>query len=144
VSDFRTRLKQLKVDTRVRERSQSRETLEIYSSTTYNTRDAAQQVALRINSENRMEGQAYVFPEGTGFKISMGNFPDLGRANIVRDALNQRMGGEVNFTTRIRQMPFSLNHVLGGRYPSRAAAEAARQRLIAADSRFADSFIVRN
>jgi hypothetical protein len=144
VQEFQKRLKEVKIPSRVREKAQSRETLEIYSATTFDARDMAQQMADKINRENRMEGQAFVIEEGNGFKVSLGHFTDLGRANIVRDALNQRMTGEVNFTTRIKGIPYKLHYVLGGNYGSQTAAEAARKKLLASDSRFADSFVVRN
>ncbi len=144
VQEFQRRLGENRIDSRVRERSQTREALEILSNTSFRSREAAQKMADRVNRENRMEGQAYVLTTGNGFKISMGSFTDLGRANIVKDALNQRLLGDVLFTTRIKAIPYTLKYVVGGRYPSRNAAETARQRLVTADSRFADAFVVRN
>jgi cell division septation protein DedD len=144
VEEFKTRLKANKLSSRVREKSQSRETLEIYSSTTFSSREAANAMAERINKENRMEGQAYVFQDGKGFKISLGKFTDLGRANIVKDALNQRVGGEAAFATRVQGIPYKLHYVQGGSYGSRGSAEAALKKLVAADGRFKDAFVIKN
>jgi cell division septation protein DedD len=144
VEEFKSRLKAQKMSSRVKEKSQTRETLEIYSTTTFASREAANALAERINRENRMEGQAYVYTEGNGARISMGKFTDLGRANIVKDSLNQRLGGEANFATRVKGIPYKLHYVQGGSFGSRGSAESALKKLVASDSRFGDAFVVKN
>ena len=115
----------------------------VYSQTTFDVRDRAKDMATRINRENRMEGQAYVLSENNRFRISMGNFTDLARAKIVKDALNQRLQGQVNFTTRIRKFPYTLKLIVAGNFTSRGQARSARERLVKADPRFSDSYVVR-
>jgi TolB-like protein len=85
----------------------AREVLEVYSHTTFESRDAAERAADRVNRENRMEGHAVVIADGTTFRISMGHFSDLGRANLIQDSLNQRWQGEVFFTARIKSVLYT-------------------------------------
>jgi len=98
----------------------------------------------RINREHRLEGQAYPQKAGNGYRISMGMFPDLARANVVKDELNQRFGGEIVFTSTLKTVPYTLRRVVTGRFASRAAARREMQTLRKLDNRFSGAFIVRN
>ena len=120
------------------------ESLEIVSGTTFDSREVAEQTAIRINSEHRLEGQAYVVRSGGGYRISMGTFPDLARAGLVKDSLNQRLEGQVFFNSRLRSRTYKLSKVITGRYASIAQARQELQALRRLDSRFKGAFIVRN
>ncbi len=120
------------------------ESLEIVSTTVFAARQTADETAQRINSEHRLEGQAFVLRSGDGFKISMGTFPDLSRASTVRDSLNQRMAGEVMFTSRLKAQTFNLRKIVTGRYATLAEARRERRALRKLDPRFRGAFIVRN
>lgn len=131
-------------DVRTVERTGRTEVLEIYSQTAFTDRQAAQDLADKINRENRLEGNAYVLEEGRAFRISMGSFTDLSRANVVKDALNQRYHGEVVFGQRIKAMPYTLKAVIAGRYPSRAEAEKALTALRRLDRAMDGAFIIQH
>ena len=74
----------------------------------------------------------------------MGTFPDLSRASLVRDSLNQRLEGEVFFTTRLKTRSFKMSKVVTGRYASAAEARQELRALRNLDSRFKGALIVRN
>jgi hypothetical protein len=131
-------------DLKVVERTGRTEVLEIYSQTSFVDRQAAQDLADKINRENRLEGNAFVLEEGKALKISMGSFTDLSRANAVKDSLNQRYNGEVVFGQRIKALPYTLKAVVTGRYPSRAGAEKALIALRKLDRAMDGAFIVQN
>jgi hypothetical protein len=131
-------------DVKLVERAGRTEVLEIYSQTGLVDRQAAQDLADKINRENRLEGNAYVLEEGKAFRLSMGSFTDLSRANAVKDALNQRYHGEVVFGQRIKALPYTLKAVIAGRYPSRADAEKALTALRKLDRAMDGAFIVQN
>jgi hypothetical protein len=128
----------------VKETTTRSESLEIISRTAFTSRQAADEVVGRINREHRLEGQAYTKRAGNAYRISMGNFPELARANVVKDALNQRLGGEVVFASELRSVPYTLRKVVTGRFASRDEARRELLVLRKLDSRFRGSFIVRN
>ena len=126
------------------EKTTRSESLEIMSTTVFAARQTADETAQRINSEHRLEGQAFVLRSGNGFKISMGTFPDMSRANTVRDSLNQRMAGEVLFTSRLKAQTFRMRKIMTGRFSSLADARREMRALRQLDSRLRGAFIVRN
>lgn len=128
----------------VRKQSAKSEMLEIYSSSVVSTRERAQIIADRINRNHPLEGQAYVYSEGAGYRISMGAFGDLSRAKVVKNVLNEKFFGDVNFNTRLKAFPYRVNKVLTGKYPSRKAANQALAKLRIVEPRFKGAFIVRN
>ncbi len=128
----------------LRERSGRTEVLEIYSQTRFSDRQTAQDLADKINKENRLEGNAFVLEEAKAFRISMGSFTDLSRANVVKDALNQRYHGDVVFGQRLKALPYALKAVITGKYPSRAEAERALTELRKLDRSLDGAFIVQN
>lgn len=125
-------------------RGRRNESLEIVSGTVFDSREIAEEMAVRINRAHRLEGQAYVVSSGGGFKISMGTFPDLSRASLVRDSLNQRMEGQVFFSSRLKTRSYKVSKVITGRYASRGQAQLEMRALRSVDLRFRDAFIVRN
>jgi hypothetical protein len=125
-------------------KSRKSESLEIISGTNFEIRDIAEQIAIRINAEHRLEGQAYVRRSGGGYRISMGTFPDLARASLVKDSLNQRLEGEVFFNSRLKSRTYRLSKVITGRYASSTEARGELQALRRLDRRFKGAFIVRN
>ncbi len=124
-------------------RTQS-ESLEILSATTFTSRDKAEELAGRINHEHRLEGQAYVTRVGGAYKVSMGTFPDLSRANVVKDSINQRLAGEASFTSRLKSSTYRLRRIVTGRFATRAEATREMRTLRRLDPRFRGSFVVRN
>jgi hypothetical protein len=144
LESYRSYLQATKRSVLVREKKASNESLEIYSLSTLGEREEAQALADRINKSHPLEGHAYLFREGGGYKISMGAFADLSRANVVRDALNRQFTGEIDFATRLKSFPYQLKSILTGRYPTRAAADQALAALRHADPRFKDAFVTRN
>lgn len=128
----------------VRDRTSQSESLEIYSISTWRERVEAQELADQINREHPLEGHAFIFREQGGYRISMGAFSDLARANIVKDALNQQYRGNIAFATRVKAFPYKLQSVLTGRYPTRDAAAAALGKLKDAEPRLKDAFVTRN
>ncbi len=140
---FRNTLKRRGRKVYLRERKANNQSLEILSRSAYPSRETATEIAERINREHRMEGQAYVVKGRDGYRISMGTFPDLSRANVVKDSLNQQFPAEVVFTTQLRQAPFKLQRVIAGRYATRAEARRELRALKRADRRFQGAFVVR-
>ncbi len=130
--------------TSIKETTTTSKSLEIVTSTEFINRQAADEMAARINREHKLEGQAYTLKEGGAFRISMGTFPELGRANKVKDALNQRLGGEVTFTSKLKTVPYTLRRVVTGRFATRARAVRELRALKKLDRRFRGSFVVRN
>jgi cell division septation protein DedD len=128
----------------VRDKASQSESLEIYSISNWSDRDQAQQLADRVNREQPLEGHAFIFREEGGYRISMGAFSDLGRANIVKDALNQQYQGQMVFATRAKAFPYKLQSVLTGRFPTRDAAEASLTDMKNAEPRLKDAFVTRN
>lgn len=128
----------------LRKQNAKSEMLEIYSSSVVSTRERAQIIADRINRNHPLEGHAYVYSEGSGYRISMGAFGDLSRAKVVKNALNEKFFGDVNFNTRLKAFPYRVNKVLTGKYPSRKAANQALAKLRIVEPRFKGAFIVRN
>ena len=131
-------------DVKLLERTGRTEVLEIYSQTAYSDRQTAQDLADKINRENRLEGNAYVLEEAKAFRISMGSFTDLSRANVVKDTLNQRYIGEVVFAQRLKALPYALKAIVTGKYPTRADAERALTELRRIDRGMDGAFIVQN
>jgi cell division septation protein DedD len=131
-------------DVKLLERSGKTEVLEIYSQTGFTDRQAAQDLSDKINRENRLEGNAFVLEEAKAFRLSMGSFTDLSRANAVKDSLNQRYHGEVVFGQRIKALPYSLKAIVTGKYYSRADAEKALTELRRLDRAMDGAFIVQN
>jgi hypothetical protein len=74
----------------------------------------------------------------------MGTFPDMSRANTVRDSLNQRMAGEVLFTSRLKAQTFRMRKIMTGRYATLADARREMRALRQLDRRLRGAFIVRN
>ncbi|HKI98717.1 MAG TPA: hypothetical protein VKB51_09615 [bacterium] len=144
VDSFRSYLEEQKRSVLVRDKVSQSESLEIYSLSTWQDRDLAQALVDRINREQPMEGHAFLFREQGGYRISMGAFADLGRANIVKDALNQQYVGQVAFATRVRAFPYKVQSILTGRYPNRDAANNALAALKNAEPRLKDAFVTRN
>ncbi len=127
----------------VREKTSRTEQLEIYSLSAFDTRELAQERADQVNREHPLEGHAYIYRDGAGYRLSMGAFADLERAKIVKDALNQQYLGNIVFATRVKAFPYKLQSVLTGRYPSRTAAQRALAKLKNAEPRFKDAFVLR-
>ena len=144
VEGFRALLKKNNRSIFIREKVSRNEVLEIVTRTTFTTRQGAQEVMERINREHRLEGRAFLQREGGVYKISMGTFPDLERANLVRDALNQQFPGQANFTTHLKTVPNRLRRIVTGRFPDREQARQELRRLKKLDSRFQGAFLVRN
>ena len=144
LESHRTFLKATKRSVLVRKQSSKSEMLEIYSSSVVSTRERAQIVADRINRNHPLEGNAYVYAEGSGYRISMGAFGDLSRAKVVKNVLNEKFFGDVNFNTRLKTFPYRVNKVLTGKFPSRGAAHQALAKLRIAEPRFKGAFVVRN
>ena len=144
VEGFRALLKKNNRSIFIREKVSRNEVLEIVTRTTFTTRQGAQEVMERINRDHRLEGRAFLKREGATYKISMGTFPDLERANLVRDALNQQFSGMANFTTHLKTVPNRLRRIVTGRFPDRKQARQELQRLRKLDSRFQGAFLVRN
>jgi hypothetical protein len=144
VAAYRALLQEHNHRVTLKERSAQTEALEIYSRTAYTRRQSAQDMAERINREHQLEGHAFVVEEGNAFRISMGTFTDLSRANAVKDNLNQRYGGEIVFSHRLKAVPYSLRVLITGRYPTRAEAERALDSLRKLDRGLAGAFIIPN
>lgn len=117
--------------------------IEIFSVSRFNVLENAQVIAGRINKGNPMEGHAYTYRENGSFRISMGAFQDLGRAKVVKDALNRQFAGEIVFSTRAKQFPYQVQSVMTGRFPNRAVASKALARLKNSHPRFQDAFVVK-
>jgi sporulation related protein len=144
VEAYKNLLEEQHLTVRVKVRLSQSQTLEVYSQTGFASRDVAQEAAERVNLENRMEGHAYVIEDGNAFRLSMGEFEDLARANAVRDGLNQRYGGQIVFAQRVKTVPYTLKTVQAGRYPTRAEAEQAVEHLRSLDRSLAGAFVVAN
>jgi SPOR domain len=144
LDSYRGYLEAQKRSVLVRDKTSRSESLEIYSLSTLRDRDQAQELADRINREQPTEGHAFLFREDGGYRISMGAFADLGRANVVKDALNQQYQGQVAFATRVRAFPYKVQSVLTGRFPTRDDAEHALAALKNAEPRLKDAFVTRN
>jgi hypothetical protein len=129
---------------RIKERRSQSQSLEVFSQTAFASRQVAEEAAERVNLENRQEGNAYVIEDGGNFRLSMGAFQDLGRANVVRDTLNQRYGGQIVFGQRLKSVPYVLKVLSTGIYPTRADAEQAVEKLRAMDRSLAGAFVVPN
>ncbi|HUJ76025.1 MAG TPA: SPOR domain-containing protein, partial [bacterium] len=129
-------------DLRLRSRASQTQTLELYSLTTLGNRQAAQEWAERVNNDNHQEGHAYVLEEHGVFRISLGEFSDLERANTVMDALNQRYRGQMVLAHRVKAMPYDLKIILAGGYPTRPEADQALAKLQAQDRNLAGAFVV--
>jgi hypothetical protein len=144
LDSYRGYLESQKRSVIVRDRTSQSESLEIYSVSTWRERDEAQELSDRVNREHPLEGHAFIFREDGGYRISMGAFSDLARANIVKDTLNQQFRGEMIFATRVKAFPYKLQSVLTGRFPTRGAAEEALAALKNAEPRLKDAFVMRN
>ncbi|MFI5400973.1 MAG: SPOR domain-containing protein [SAR324 cluster bacterium] len=144
VQAYKNLLEQQHLTVRVKERMSQSQSLEVYSQTGFASQDVAQEAAERVNLENRMEGHAYVIQEGTVFRLSMGEFQDLARANAVRDGLNQHYGGQIVFAQRVKTARYSLKALQAGYYPTRAEAEQAVERLRSVDRSLTGAFVVAN
>lgn len=144
VDEFQRRLGEFGLTSHVEETSAQMEAVEVYSINTFPSSDTAQALADRINREYDMAGQAYVFGENGEFRISMGNFPDLDHAVVVKDTLNRSFHGEVGFTTRVWSYPnpTPLQSVVAGGFATRNEAMATLNRLVLADSVFSEAYVV--
>jgi len=143
VSEFQEKLSQQNLAMRVEERAATQETIEVYSETAFATQDEAAALADSINREFRMRDQVYVFSDSNEFHISMGSFADLARAESFKDVLNQRFQDRATFAPRIRSSDYMMQVIMAGSFTSRRLAEAALATLIAADTVFAESYVVR-
>lgn len=143
VADYRAYLQSRGRKVTLRTKTASTEALEIYSSSAFADRESAQAMADRINAEHPLEGHAYAYQENGSWRLSMGAFPDLARANVVRDSLNQQFAGDVMFATRLKAFPYHLRSVLTGGYATRNQAEAELQALRQQNERFNDAFVTR-
>jgi hypothetical protein len=141
---YKSFLEEQKLTVRLKERMSQSETLEVFSQTGFALREVAQEAAERVNLDNRMEGHAYVIEEGKVFRLSMGAFQDLARANTVRDTLNQRYGGHIVFAQRVKAVPYTLKVVQAGRFPTRADAEREVERLRSLDRSLTGAFVIAN
>ena len=144
VDAYKGLLHEAHMSVRIKERRSQSESLEVYSQTAFASRQVAQEAAERVNLENRLEGNAYVIEEGGSFRLSMGAFQDLGRANVVKDTLNQRYGGQIVFSHRIKSVPYVLKVLTTGVYPTRTEAEQAVEKLRAMDRSLAGAFVIPN
>jgi len=144
VQAYKNLLAEQNLTVRVKERMSQSQTLEVYSQTAFASQDVAQEAAERVNLENPMEGHAYVIQEGRVFRLSMGEFQDLARANAVRDGLTQRYGGQIVFAQRVKTVPYFLKALQAGYYPTRAEAEQAVERLRGVDRSLTGAFVVAN
>jgi len=143
VSEFQDRLSRQNLTMQVSETSATQETVEVFSETAFATQGEAAALADSINREFRMRDQVYVFSDSTEFHISMGSFADLTRAESFKDVLNQRFRDRATFAPRIRTSDYAMKLIVAGSFTSRQLAEEALARLIAADTAFAESYVVR-
>jgi cell division septation protein DedD len=143
VNNFKRLLANHNQEAHFRTRKGTTETLELISKTGYSDKVTADEMAARINRGHRLEGNAFVIKAGSSYLISMGNFSDLARANAVKDSLNQRMGGDIMFTTRLIKKPYTLTTVITGHYVGRESAQRALAGLRGKDQRFGEAFLLR-
>ncbi|MDH4120757.1 MAG: SPOR domain-containing protein [Deltaproteobacteria bacterium] len=145
VDAFRQQLKQAGLTSHVAAKKAKSNTVELYSQTRFASREQAQDLADRINEEFKVEGQAFVVQGREEFSVSLGDYPNLVRANEVKERLNQVFAGETRFTVRLKPLPYQVTFVKAGPYRTRKHAEMARTILRGVDqAEFKDAFVVRN
>lgn len=128
----------------IMEKTTRSNTWEVYSTTIYRSRDAAQNIADRINDEYRLDGHAYIFRSGRGYKVSMGSFPEENRVFEIADALNQMFFQDITFTSRNKRSSQVLRKVIAGKYENWSVAARERRKLRRMNPRFRGAFVIRH
>ncbi|MDC0229357.1 SPOR domain-containing protein [Deltaproteobacteria bacterium] len=96
VDDSRLQLKNLGYASQVRTSNKNSKIAELITTKILAKEDSAKFVS-KINKSNPMAGHAFRKSEKNGFKISLGLFPDLKTANMVRTHLNQQFKDQLFF-----------------------------------------------
>jgi len=106
VEDSRIQLKNLGYASQVQTSNKNSKIAELITTKILAEEESAKFVS-KINKTNPMAGHAFRKSEKNGFKISLGLFPDLKTANLVRTHLNQQFKDQLFFkiqnTTQITQ-----------------------------------------
>ena len=106
VDDSRIQLKNLGYESQVQTSNKNTKIAELITTKILAEEDSAKFVS-EINKTNPMAGHAFRKSGKNGFKISLGLFPDLNTANLVRTHLNQQFKDQLFFkiqnTTQITQ-----------------------------------------
>jgi len=143
VSVFRNALRGQGMAVNVRAKGSATEAVEIISRQKFDSLSMAQEFSDNVNRDHTLEGQAYVKHVAGGYYVSMGTFPDLSRANVVKDALNQQFGEDLTFRAQVQKTSYRVRRISAGRFATRAQAQNAANRLRRSDKRFKDAFVVR-
>ena len=96
VDESRLQLKILGYASQVRTSNKNSKIAELITTNILAEEDSAKLVS-KINKTNPMAGHAFRKSEKNGFKISLGLFPDLKTANMVRTHLNQKFKDQLFF-----------------------------------------------
>ena len=143
VGEFQRALRKAGLSIHIRTTTTKTEAVELVTRQSYETLVIARELVDRINYDHKLEGRAFVIKQGKGYRISMGTFPDLSRANVVKDALNLQWGEDANFRAQVMENSYSVRKISAGKYFSRAEAEKAVANLQTQNRIFRDAFIVR-
>ena len=143
VSVFRNALRGQGMTVNVRAKGSATEAVEIISRQKFDSLSMAQEFSDNVNRDHTLEGQAYVKHVAGGYYVSMGTFPDLSRANVVKDALNQQFGEDLTFRAQVQKTSYRVRRISAGRFATRAQAQNAANQLRRSDKRFKDAFVVR-
>ena len=96
VDDSRLQLKNLGHESQIRASNKNSKIAELISTRILAAENAAKLVS-KINKINPMAGHAFRKSVKNGFQISLGLFPDLKTANMVRTYLNQQLKDQLFF-----------------------------------------------
>ena len=96
VDESRFQLKNLGYESKVRTSNKNSEIAELITTNILAEEDSAKLVN-KINKINPMAGHAYRKSVKNGFQISLGLFPDLKTANMLRTQLNQKFKDQLFF-----------------------------------------------
>ena len=141
VEDYQFLLKRFGYASKVKSTTESTPMTEIVTANPLREEDAAQLVE-QINKERRLVGVAYRKATKRGYVVSLGLYPDLGKANRVKTYLNQAYGRGIVFEAQRADQKIRYKKIRAGGFASRKEAEALKRLLTQKDKRFEGTFVV--
>ncbi len=138
--DSRLQLKNLGYESQIRASVKNSKIAELITTKIFPAEDAAKLV-IKINKINPMAGYAFRKSEKNGFQISLGFFPDLKTANLVKTNLNKIFKDQLFFKIQSTIQKTKYKVVQIGGIKSKPEAQKLRDELKNNIPEFQEAFV---
>lgn len=142
--DFERKLKALKLRVQITPKAIESDSVELLTQTVFSELEKAQATVDKINNANAMEGNAFLVKHGQAWRVSLGVYSDLERANAVKDFVNQLLAGDTVFHVVVAKASYAIHYVKAGPWATREDALRVRAYILNEDIDLRDAFVVKN